>query len=203
MEALAIYNKDPPALCEQSGIYSDLGYIRERSGNSPASLEMYKKSYDGYVKCSGVDSRNALTALDYVAGELIKVGRAPEALAMLEPALPKWRKMAGENPDLAEVLYFLSSGYVETGQWEKTIALSKEEIDVQTGKVEPTDRRFGVGHWTWAQALVGEHRYDDALPPAILADKLLNHNNVSMGAKKLGVEAHALRVEVEAKVSKK
>ncbi|HEY4357693.1 MAG TPA: protein kinase [Acidobacteriaceae bacterium] len=199
MEALAIYGKDPLALCEQSGIYGDLGYIRERSGDSPASLQMYQKAYDGYVKCSGPDSRNALSERDFVAGELIKTGRAPEAVAMLEPILPLWRKMVGENPDLAEVLYFLSQGYVETGQYEKAVELSKEGIDVQTGKVLPIDRRFGVAHWIWARALVGEKKYAEALPHARLADALLNHNAVSSGARKVGAEAHALRVEVEGK----
>jgi tetratricopeptide (TPR) repeat protein len=159
---------------------------------------MYQKAYDGYAKCSGPDSRNALTEREYVASALIDLGRAPEAVTLLEQDMPTWRKLLGENPDLTEPLYYLSLGDVETGQYAKAEALAKEQIDIQTGKVEPSDRRFGMCHLIWARALNGEKRYAEALPHARIADDLLNRNALSASGKKAGAQAHALVLDLEA-----
>jgi serine/threonine-protein kinase len=201
-EALQVYAKDPAALCEQSEVYGDLAYVTEMRGNVSASIPVYQRSYDGYAKCSGAESRGALEEQEYMAGALMKLGRAKEALSMMEAAMPAWRKILGSSPDLAEPLYFLSKAYVETGHFADGEKAAKELVAVQEGKVAPTDRRFGASHLVWARALVGQHRDREALPHAEIADKLLAIGAVSPGAKQMGAEAHQVLLEIQSKLSK-
>ena len=199
-QALQVYGQDPLALCDQSAVYGDLAYVTEMRGDVSASLPIYQRAYDGYAKCSGAQSRGALTQQEYLAGALMKLGRAKEALPMMEASMPTWRKMLGSSPDLAEPLYFLSKAYIETGHFQDGEKAAQELVAVQEGKVAPTDRRFGASHLLWAQALVGEHRDQEALPHAEIADKLLATNAVSAGAKLASSEAHQLLVNIQSRL---
>jgi len=110
----------------------------------------------------------------------------------MEAAMPPLRKILGTSPDLAEPLNFLAEADVATGHYAEAEQAAREMVDVQTGKVAPTDRRFGASHLLWAEALAGEHRYQEALSHAEIADKLLAMNAASAGAKARSVEAHRL-----------
>jgi len=200
-KALVVYDLDPAALCEQSEVYGDLAYLHEQRGDVPASVPLYQRAYDGYTKCSGAESRGALTEQEYWAGALMKLGRADEALSMMETAMPTWRKMLGSSPDLAEPLYFLSKAYVDTGHFEKGEKAAAELVAVQEGKVAPTDRRFGASHLIWARALVGQHRDEEALPHAVIADKLLATGAFSPGAKQMTAEAHKVLVDIQSRLA--
>jgi tetratricopeptide (TPR) repeat protein len=202
-QALQLYGQDPAALCERSEIYGDLAWNKEMSGDVMASLPLYQRAYDGYKTCSGPDSRGALTEQEFLAGALIKLGRPQEALPMMQRAMPIWRKMEGTSPDLAEPLNFLALAEVGTGHYTEAEQHAKEMVDVQSGKVAPTDRRFGASHLLWARALVGQQRYEEALPHAEIADRLLAQNAVSTGAKQLGDQAHQVLVDVRSKLADK
>ena len=171
-QALQVYGQDPAALCDQSEVYGDLAYTKQMNGDIAASLPLFQRAYDGYKRCSGPDSRGALTEQEYLAGALIKLGRAQEALPMMQVAMPIWRKLEGTSPDLSEPLNFLALAEVETGLYAKAEEHAKEMVDVQAGKVAPTDRRFGASHLLWARALAGQQRYQEALPHAEIADRL-------------------------------
>jgi eukaryotic-like serine/threonine-protein kinase len=198
-QALAIYEQDPLALCDQSETYGDLGSVTEMRGDVQASLPLYQRAYEGYKACSGSESRGALDEIDYRAGALIKLGRAKEAVPLLEAAMPAWRRIAPNSPDLAEPLYYLSRAYVQTGRYQDGEKMAQELVACQEGKVAPTDRRFGASHMIWAEALAGQHRYQDALPHAQIADKLLAINAVSAGAKQMEAEAHQVLLDVQSK----
>jgi serine/threonine-protein kinase len=197
--ALDVYRKDPLALCDQSAVYGELAYVTDMRGNVQASLPIYQRSYDGYKECTGADSNGALNVQGSLAGALMKLGRAKEALPLMEAAIPKWRKLVGETPELAEPLYYLSRAYVQTGHFVEGEKTAKELVAVQEGKVMPTDRRFGASHLIWAQALEGQHKYEEALSHAEIADKLLD-NAVSPGAKVMDAEAHQLLLDVRKRV---
>ena len=199
-QALQIYNQDPSELCDQSQVYGDMAYLHEMKGDIKGTLPLYQRSYDGFIACSGIDSRGALTAGDYLAGSLIKLGRAPEALALLEPALPRWRKIAGSSPDLSEVLFFLAQAYIDTGRYSEGEKTARELIAVQEGKISPIDRRIGASHMMLARALAGENRTREALPHAQIADKLLSVNALSAGAKSMSAQAHQLLEDLQSKV---
>jgi eukaryotic-like serine/threonine-protein kinase len=202
-QALQVYGQDPAALCEQSEVYGDMAYLNDMRGNIPASLPLYQRAYDGYKACSGAESRGALTEQEYLASALIKLGRPQEALPMMEAAMPVWRKMIGTSPDLSEPLNFLSLAEIGTGHYSEGERAAKEMVDVQTGKVAPTDRRFGMSHLLWARALVGQRRYEEALPHAEIADKLLAMGAFSVGAKKAASDAHQVLLDVQSKLAVK
>ena len=201
-QALEVYGRDPFALCEQSEAYGDLAYVKEQRGDIQASVPLYQRAYDGYSKCSGAQSRGALTEEEFLAGALMKLGKAKDALPMMETTMPTWRKLLGQSPDLAEPLYFLTKAYVETGHYNEAEKVASEMVAIQEGKVAPTDRRFGASHLLWARALIGQHRDQEALPHAEVADKLLAANAVSSGGKLMGVEAHQLLLSLQSRLSK-
>ncbi len=155
-EALEVYSRDPLALCEQSEIYAELANIQDRQGDSQGSIPLYERSYDGYKTCSGPESLGALTQHAYMAGAMIKIGRAPEATTLLEKELPIWRRVVGNSPELAQPLYFLGRAYVETSRYLEGEQVARELVAVQEGKVSPTDRRMGISHLIWAKALAGQ-----------------------------------------------
>jgi len=197
---LDVYSKDPLALCDQSEVYGDLAYVLEMRGNVQAAVPIYQRAYDGYKRCTGPDSSGALTEQEFMAGALMKLGRAKEALPLMEASMPTWRKLEPGSPDLSEPLYFLSRAYVETGHFGEAENGAKEMLAVQEGKVAATDRRFGATHMIWAEALLGQHKYEEALPHAQKADELLA-NAISPGAKAMSAEAHQVLVDVQAKLA--
>lgn len=203
LQASQVYGEDPSTLCEQSEVFGDLAYIDDMRGNIPASLPLYQRAYDGYKQCSGPESRGALTEQEYLAGALIKLGRSQEALPMMEAAMPMWRKMLGTSPDLAEPLNFLALADVETGHYPSGEKAAQEMVEVQTGKVEASDRRFGASHMLWARALAGQGRYREALPHAEIADRLLAKGAVSTGGKKAGSDAHQELLDIQSKLAAK
>jgi hypothetical protein len=112
-----------------------------------------------------------------------------------------WRKLEPGSPDLAEPLYYLSRAYVQTGNFTEGEKGAKEMLALQEGKVAPTDRRFGATHMILAEALVGQHRYAEALPHAELADRLLSNGVISPGARAMSAEAHQLLLDLQAKLA--
>jgi serine/threonine-protein kinase len=202
-QALQVYGEDPSVLCEQSEVFGDLAYISEMRGNIPASLPLYQSAYDGYKQCSGPGSRGTLTEQEYLAGALMKLGRAQEAFPIMQAAMPVWRKMLGSSPDLAEPLNFMAMADVATGHYLEGERAAQEMVEVQTGKVEASDRRFGASHLLWARALAGQGRYREALPHAQIADRLLAQNAVSAGAKKAASDAHQELLDIRAKLTQK
>lgn len=202
-QALQVYGQDPAALCDQSEVYGELAYVQQMSGDINGSVPLYQRSYDGYKACSGPESRGAMLQEEYLSGALIKLGRAKEALPMMQSVMPVMRKLLGTSPDLAEPLNFLALAEIETGHYVEGEQHAREMVEVQTGKVAPTDRRFGASHLLWARALVGEGRYHDALPHAEIADQLLARNAVSVGAKQAAADAHQVLMDVRAKLGQR
>ena len=98
--------------------------------------------------------------------------------------------------------YFLCKAYIETGHFQDGEKVAAELVAVQTGRVAPTDRRFGASHLLWARALVGLHRDQEALSHAEIADRLLV-NGFSPGAKLMNAEAHQLLVDIHARLAAK
>jgi serine/threonine-protein kinase len=199
-QSLRLYGSDPAALCEQSAIYGELAFIKQQTGDLPGSAPLYRKAYDGYKTCSGPQSRGALTQQEFLAGVLLKTGSPEQALSMMEQAMPLWRKMLGTGPDLSEPLNFMILAELANNRFPQAEQHAAEMVAIQTGKVAATDRRFGVSHLLWARALIGQGRYREALPHAEIADRLLAMNAISAGAKQAGAEAHALLLDVQAKL---
>ena len=202
-EAIAIYGREPYAICDQSEMYADLAYIRAARGEFEASLPLYQRAYDGYKTCSGPDNRGTLVVGDYMAGAMIRAGKAKEAIPMLEASMPAWRKVAGSSPDLANPLHFLALAYVDTGQYVQAEKTAEELVKVQEGKVAADDHRMGSSHLVWAKALVGQHRYQEALPHAEIADRVLAQTLISPTQKQVSADAHQVLMDIQSKLAKK
>ncbi len=84
-----------------------------------------------------------------------------------------------------------------TGRFADAERHAREMVEVQTGKVDSQDRRFGMSHYLWAQALSGEGRTTDALPHARIAAELLVRNAVSLGARQAGRDAQDLLAKLQ------
>jgi tetratricopeptide (TPR) repeat protein len=202
-EAIVIYGREPYAICDQSEMYGDLAYIRAARGQFEASLPLYQQAYDGYKRCSGPDNRGTLVVEDYMAGAMIRSGKAKEAIPMLEASMPAWRKVAGSSPDLANPLHFLAMAYVDTGQYVQAEKAAEEVVRVQEGKVAPDDHRMGSSHLVWARALAGQHRYKEALPHAEIADRVLAQTLISPTQKQVSADAHQVLMDIQSNLAKK
>jgi serine/threonine-protein kinase len=195
-KALQVYLQDPQAKCDQSAVYGELAQVKDNGGNPQASLPLYKQALAGIVDCEGADSRAALEQQDRIAGALIKLGRAQEAIPQLESIMPGWRKISGNGPDLAEPLGYLARGYVAAGRFTDAEKTAHELFVVQDGRVSATDRRIGAAQLFWAQALEGEHRDQDALPHAQIAAKLLV-GGTSPDAKQIDLQAQEVLRDIQ------
>jgi serine/threonine-protein kinase len=188
-QLLLLYEGDPLALCSRSEIYGWLAWISNTTGNAPGSLPLFRKSYEGYVACSGANSRGALDELPYWGDALIRSGRAAEAVSMLENALPTWHRVVGESTDQSEMLYFLARGYIATARFMDAERTANELLGKITGKLAPDSRTIGTAHLVLGEALAAQQRYRDALPHAKIAVELLVKSAVSAYGRQLGAEA--------------
>ena len=202
-EAIAIYGREPYAMCDQSEMYADLGYIRAARGEFEASIPLYQKAYDGYRRCSGPENRGTLVVGDYMAGAMLRAGKTKEAITLLESSMPAWRKVAGSSPDLSNPLHFLANAYVDTGQYAEAEKTAEELVKVQEGKVAADDHRMGSSHLVWARALVGERRYQEALPHAEIADRVLGQTLISPTQKQASAQAHQVLLDIRSKLGTK
>ena len=195
-QLLPIYDADPLSRCDRAEVYSWLAWINSTTGDIAGSLPLFSKAYEGYSVCSGADSPEAIDQLPYWADGLIRLGRAPEAVSMLERALPAWRRVAGGSTDRAALLYFLARGYVAVGRFADAEQAATEYLGRVDGKLPPTHRMVGVGHLVLGESLAAQGRYREALPHATLAVDLLVKSAVSTYSRALGAEAVQLAQKV-------
>jgi serine/threonine-protein kinase len=200
-ELLLLYSQDPLALCDQARVYGELGWIRNLDSDWNKSLDYYKRALDSYSRCSGPESQGYLGVQADQLGVLAKAGRASEGIDAMERSMPARSKL-GNSSQMADALYFLSIAYVEVGRYRDAERTAQQWVTMQTGKMAPTFRGFGVAHLAWARALAGEQRYREALPHAEIAANLLN-NGVSQYGKKTDAEAHQFLAFLQAKLAAK
>ncbi|HEY1901069.1 MAG TPA: protein kinase [Terracidiphilus sp.] len=198
-EDIDIYNREPYAVCDQSQMYEDLAYIDQARTDIQAALPLFQKAYEGLKSCSGPDKKNTLMVQAIMGGAMVRLGQAKAAIPILEGSMPAWRKIAGNSPDLFPPMYYLATGYVATGRYAEAESIAKELLGVLEGKVAPDSRRIGVTHLVWARALAGEHRYQEALPHAVIADKITVSGNTPY-TQLVHREAHQTLADIQAKV---
>jgi serine/threonine-protein kinase len=197
-EDIDIYNREPYAVCDQSQMYEDLAYLDVSSMKIQDSIPLFHRAYDGLKACSGPDKRNTLMVQALMAGAMIRLGQAKEAVPILEGSMPAWRKVAGNSPDMFNPMYYLATAYVATGRFAEGEAVARELMGIMEGRIAPNNRRLGTTHFVWARALAGQHRYKEALPHAQIADKLTENGNVPY-TQQVHAEAHQLLLDVQAK----
>jgi serine/threonine protein kinase len=202
-QALALYNKEPYAICQQADANEHLALIHNQKGDTQGSLTFAKLSYASYVKCSGPDSRATLENQAYLAAAMLRAGQAAAVIPLLESSLPKWRALAQPNSDeMSAPLLFLSRAYIADKQFAKAEGTASELVRGEQGRVNPLSAQMAVCQMVLAQALAGEKKYHEAISYAQLADKaFLTENSQAPGTKHNAAKAHELLLELQKHVS--
>lgn len=166
-EALGLFNQDPMDLCDQSAVYGDLGWLHYLRNDPQGSVPLFQRSWNGYKTCSGPGSRDALSILGYLGGSLVDVGRAQDAVRLLEASWPDFVKINGGYVSLSEFPLGLAIAYVATGRFQDAeqicgAIIAARHARISSGAASHTE-------FVLAEALAGEHRYQEALTHADLA----------------------------------
>ena len=168
-EALGLLNQDPASVCDKAEIYGELAYLDEAKLDFQGALPLYQRANSGYSACSGADGREAISMLAWEAAALTSLGRAPEAVRLLEQARPAWEKLPDRYCRWGIFANSLARAYIATGRYKEAEGLISQ-LATTCEKVTAT---VGMGfvEYIWAESLAGQHRYQDALPHAELARK--------------------------------
>ena len=201
-EGISIYGREPYAICDQSEMYADLGYITGVRGDQAGSLPLLQKAYEGSRACAGPENMNTLIIEDNLAGAMIRTGQSREAVAMLEAAMPTWRKVAGDGPDLSNALHYLALGYLESGRPAEAQKTAEELLAVQRGRVDPNSHRWGSSESIMARALVAQGRYAEALPHAQTAARVLAGSSPTPAEKAGAEKAQQMLADIQAHLGK-
>jgi tetratricopeptide (TPR) repeat protein len=189
---LSLFNQDPVDVCDPSAVYGDLGYLHYLKNDVLGSLPFFQRSYDGYKTCSGAGSRDALSILGYMGGALVRSGRAQDAINLLEASWPEWEKVSGGYISLSEYPLYLSTAYVAAGRYPDAEKLASAIIAARRAKISSGVASYP--EFILAQALAGEHRYQEALPHADLALHSFRETNPKITLSPFG---YTLRAQVE------
>ena len=95
--SLAIYQRTPCAACAAAATIRYVAAIDERLGDNPAALAGFRQNYEGRASVRAMTISARFQPRAWFAPELTLVGQSQAALAMVEPALPKWRRVVGVN----------------------------------------------------------------------------------------------------------
>lgn len=186
--SLAIYQRAPYAKCDLAATEKYLGYLRDKAGDSAGALSMMQQSYELQRTCAGADDLATLSSQAWVATELNYLGRSAEAAALLEPALPQWRKVGGaESPHLSTPLSVLARAYLNLGRCSEAEVASRGELHA-VRSFQKISARNALAESHLAEALVCEHQDAQALPfaRAAVADYPPVSTTVARGRETLG-----------------
>jgi tetratricopeptide (TPR) repeat protein len=168
-EALGILNQDPASVCDKAEIYGELAYLHEARLDFNDALPLYQRAYNGYSTCSGADGREAISMLAWEAASLTELGRAPEAVRLLEEARPAWEKLPDRYCRWGAFANSLARAYVATGRYKEAEGLISQLATTCEKVAAPM--LMGFVEYIWAESLAGQHRYQEALEHAEYARK--------------------------------
>jgi hypothetical protein len=168
-EALALLKQDPSAVCDQSEIYGELAQVKQLQLDYQNSLPLWQRAYSGYSACSGADGREAISMLSYEARNLVYMGRAAEAVRLLQPSIPLWEKLPDRYNRWAAFAIALAFADNAAGRPKEAEALITEVAD--RNENAPFFWGYGFLEYIWAGSLAGQHRYEEAWTHAEKASK--------------------------------
>jgi tetratricopeptide (TPR) repeat protein len=202
-EALAIYQKEPYGLCDQSDVNYFLGNLRYTRGDYAGSLPLYREAQAGYATCSGPDNQNTLALDIFVARTELKLGQAQPAIRTLEEVLPRERASGSpRGPNVIAPLVMLARAYVMDGQFAKAEPTIREAMKLQQGTFNSHSAQIAAAELVLAQSLNGQGRFSDALAQAESADKIYaGISTLTPGEKEYAAQAHALLLGLQARVA--
>ena len=201
-EAYNIYQNEPYAMCDQADSAILLGNIRYNRADYAGALPAFRQGYQGYSACLGPDSVSALSMQVLVARDMLRLNQPQPVIPMLEASIPVWRKVSPNSPDLFAPLTFLSRAYLMNQQFAESEKAIREALQVQQGRVDPHTVRVAICELLLAQALEGQHKDQEALRHAMIADNVYTTLPVlNPGERGYAAQAHALRLDLQNRLS--
>jgi serine/threonine-protein kinase len=168
-ETLGLLNQDPTSVCDKAEISGEIAFLFESRLDYQSAFSLYQRAYDGYSACSGAGGREAISMLAWETQVLTELGRAPEAVQVLEQARPDWEKLPDPYGRWAGFPSSLARAYIATGRYKEAEGLISQVAAAHEKTTAPV--LMAYVQYIWAQTLVGQHRYQDALPHAEYADR--------------------------------
>ena len=159
-EALELLNQDPASVCDKAEIYGELAYLNEARLDFYDALPLYQRAYNGYSTCSGADGREAISMLAWEAAALTGLGRAPEAVRLLEQARPAWEKLPDRYCRWGMFASSLARAYIATGRYKEAEGLISQLATTCEKVTAPM--LMGFVEYIWAESLAGQQRYQEA-----------------------------------------
>ena len=200
-EAYVIYQSEPYAVCDQADAAILLANIRYNHADYAGALPDFLQGYHGYRACLGPESIPALSMQVLVARDMLRLNQPQPVISMLEAALPVWRKVSPNNTDLSAPLIFLSRAYLMNSQFAQSERAIREALKVQQGRVDPNTVRVAICELLLAQALDGQHKDQEALQHAQIADHVYTSLPVlNPGERGYATQAHSLLLDLQARL---
>jgi tetratricopeptide (TPR) repeat protein len=200
-EALHAYSQDALALCDQVLVLDGLAALRENQARFEDSVLLYDRAYRASTTCAGAGDLQTLRIGAYMAGALIRTGRAAESLRILERELPVVRKaLPPRSVFLYEILSPLALAYIETGRYQDAEKAATELLGSFDMQIPANDKRFGTTQFLLARSLAGQGRYHEALAHAEAAEHILSDTPPTPFNQKAAGEARSTLAQIREKV---
>jgi eukaryotic-like serine/threonine-protein kinase len=204
-QALNLYKQDPAFICDAAKPEGELGRAQLLRGKLEDALAHNQHAYQVITQCAGTENSDARFLGRYVAQDLLWLGRASEALPIMQRIVQSERKQDGGagGPNLANYLYVLAWAELSTGNAVEAEKLLKEEMTLAKGKVDPFSRGYGPIPLMYAQVMAAEHRDREALTYDELAIRALGPSQSNEGYQDTMhvAQAHKLFVQLQTRLA--
>jgi serine/threonine-protein kinase len=197
-DGLQFYQRDPLSECDQSLTELGLASVRREQGRPAEALQLLQKSYATGLKCWG-PTPYTQNHEARVADALVASGKVDAGLTMLEKAKDGWLKPPVNRSVVFSNLKYLAYAEVEAGRFADAERVSREAYELFGKEMAADNKRLAGLHLQWGRALAGMQRWDEALPHAEIADKVLGDHAVTPLQKSTAATAHTLLINVQQK----
>ncbi len=171
-ESLDVLRRQPYTSCDQSFTYNLLGDLDMFGGNDAAAIQNYRQGYAMILYCKGPNDLGTLELQIPLARLLVKGQRATEAVQLLEPSIPIWRKLLPGNPEIGYALTTLAQARMQQGDAAEAAALAQDALTAQAGKIKRNTAAMALTYAVLAQGLAGEDKPHEAFDAAREADSI-------------------------------
>jgi len=160
-----------------------LGATRAYSGHADEAVTIAQQAARKAERVFGADSVNAVETLTYLGQLCAQVHRYRESIALLEPAVARWRQLRlPQDEEFARTLLHLASAKEHVGDSASVEALYREAIALMRRVFDKPHDRLATALGGYARFLTGRDRFDEAqsaLDEALAIDrKVLGEQHV-------------------------
>ena len=152
-----------------------LGATRAYAGHADEAVTIAQQAARKAEQVFGADSVNAVETLTYLGQLCVQVHRYRESIALLEPAIARWRKLQlPQDEEFARTLLHLAGAKERVGEVASVESLYREAIALMRRVFDKPHDRLATALGAYARFLTGRERFDEAksaLDEALAIDK--------------------------------